>query len=128
LFRLALVLQNKGPYHLTVSPRALPATDWGDACLVQTEYSNVGAPHYLRVVLPINHPLRNTYKGGKVVISLGACSYRGAVTSAAIKRAQILESAELLEPHIKISSSDQTRHNPSEYYLRDVQERWQSGL
>ena len=50
-----------------------------------------GSSHYLRVVLPINHPLRNTYKSGKVVISLGAWSYRGAVTSAAIKRVQILE-------------------------------------
>lgn len=83
-----------------------------------------GSSHYLRVLLPINHPLRDTYKSGKVVISLGACSYRGAVTLAAIKRAQILESTEPLESHIKVRSPDQTRRNPSAYYLRDVYERW----
>ena len=83
-----------------------------------------GSSHYLRVVLPINHPLRNTYKSGKVVISLGACSYRGAVTSAAIKRAQILESTEPLGSHVKVSSSDQTMRNTFAYYLRDVYDRW----
>jgi hypothetical protein len=40
LFRLDLVLQNKGLYQLTASPKALTATDWGDAYLVQAEYFN----------------------------------------------------------------------------------------
>lgn len=83
-----------------------------------------GSSHYLRVVLPITHPLRNTYKSGKVVVSLGACSYREAITSAAIKRAQILESTTLIPSHVNKNSPILTRRNPSAYYLRDVYDRW----
>jgi integrase len=83
-----------------------------------------GSSHYLRVVLPITHPLRNTYKSGKVVVSLGACSYREAITSAAIKRAQILESYEPIGVHLNINNSVNTKRNQSAYYLRDIYERW----
>ena len=54
-----------------------------------------GSSHYLRVVLPKTDVLRNTYKSGKVIVSLGACSYREALTAATIKKAQILEAKEL---------------------------------
>ena len=81
-----------------------------------------GSSHYLRVVLPQAHILRNTYKSGKVIVSLGACSYRDAHTAAAIKRAQILEAKEPLTPTIRsLSSSSGT---PSAYYLRDIYHRW----
>ena len=53
-----------------------------------------GSSHYLRVVLPKTHQLINAYKSGKIIISLGACSYREALTAGAIKRAQILEADE----------------------------------
>jgi len=46
LFRLDLVLQNKDLYRLTVSPRALTTTNWGDACLAQMEYLNGVAPTF----------------------------------------------------------------------------------
>ena len=78
-----------------------------------------GSSHYLRVVLPKTHQLINTYKSGKVIVSLGACSYREALTAGAIKRAQILEAD---EPIAK--NSVPTSRPPSVYYLRDIYERW----
>ncbi len=81
-----------------------------------------GSSHYLRVVLPKAHLLRNKYKSGKVIVSLGACSYRDALTAAAIKRAKILE---VTEPISLIKSNlIPIICNPSAYYLRDIYERW----
>ena len=50
-----------------------------------------GSSHYPRVVLPETHSLRDTYKSGKTIISLGTFSYREVLIAAAIKREQILE-------------------------------------
>lgn len=85
-----------------------------------------GSSHYLRVVLPLSHALRQQYKSGKVIVSLGACSYREALTAAAIKRAQILESTEHIAPNANIRDLTKTRYSPSAYYLRDVYERWKA--
>ena len=82
-----------------------------------------GSPHYLRVVPPKAHPLTNAYKSGKVIVSLGACSYREALTAAAIKRAQIIE-ADSPPTALTKSKSTSTLRNPSTYYLRDIYERW----
>jgi len=81
-----------------------------------------GGSHYLRVVLPLSHTLRNNYKSGKVIISLGACSYREALTAAAIKRAQILEAKESASFTTKNSTT--SAENRSAYYLRDIYDRW----
>ena len=81
-----------------------------------------GSSHYLRVVLPKTHKLINTYKSGKVIVSLGACSYREALTAAAIKRAQILE-ADAANVLTK-GNLTTTSRSPSAYYLRDIYERW----
>ena len=81
-----------------------------------------GSSHYLRVVLPLSHALRHQYKSGKVIVSLGACSYREALTAAAIKRAQILEAKEPLTPTIR--SLAPSSGTPSAYYLRDIYDRW----
>lgn len=81
-----------------------------------------GSSHYLRVVLPKTHQLVNTYKSGKVIISLGACSYREALTAGAIKRAQILEAKEPLIP--ATINSAPSSGTPSAYYLRDIYDRW----
>jgi hypothetical protein len=78
-----------------------------------------GSSYYLRVVLPKTHQLIYTYKSGKVIVSLGACSYREALTTAAIKRAQILETKGVITKKKAPSSSI-----PSEYYLRDIYDRW----
>jgi hypothetical protein len=85
-----------------------------------------GSSHYLRVVLPITHPLRSIYKSGKVILSLGACSYREAITLAAIKRAQILESKESIAALVNKNNSVPTKRNSSAYYLRDVYDRWKA--
>ena len=81
-----------------------------------------GGSHYLRVVLPKTHVLRNTYKSGKVIVSLGSCSYREALTAAAIKRAQILEAKEPTTSILKNLAP--TCGTLSSYYLRDIYERW----
>ena len=81
-----------------------------------------GSSHYLRVVLPKTHQLINVYKSGKVIVSLGACSYREALTAAAIKRAQILEANE--QAVLTKSKSTLTTRSPSAYYLRNIYERW----
>jgi integrase len=78
-----------------------------------------GSSHYLRVVLPTTHALRNTYKSGKVIISLGACSYREALTAGAIKRAQILEADKPIAKNLVQASG-----TPPAYYLRDIYDRW----
>jgi len=78
-----------------------------------------GSSHYLRVVLPKAHQLINTYKSGKVIVSLGACSYREALTAAAIKRAQILEADEPITKNLVPTS-----RTSSAYYLRDIYDRW----
>jgi len=83
-----------------------------------------GSSHYLRVVLPKTHPLRSSYKSGKVIISLGACSYREALTLAVIKRANIMESTESIKTQTIKSNLVSSKCNPSAYYLRDVFERW----
>ena len=83
-----------------------------------------GSSHYLRVVLPINHELQKQYKSGKIVVSLGSCSYREAVTLGNIKRAEILG---LITPTPKPNSEGQQVpivRAPSTCYLRDVYLRW----
>jgi len=81
-----------------------------------------GSSYYLRVVLPKTHQLLNTYKSGKVIVSLGACSYREALTAAAIKRAKILEAKEPPPPATRnLAPSSGTA---SSYYLRDIYDRW----
>ncbi len=81
-----------------------------------------GSSYYLRVVLPKTHQLLNTYKSGKVIVSLGVCSYREALTAAAIKRAKILEAKELPTPATRnLAPSSGTA---TSYYLRDIYDRW----
>ena len=81
-----------------------------------------GSSHYLRVVLPINHELQKQYKSGKIILSLGSCSYREAVTLGTIKRAEILG---LITPAQK-TTAEQTpiKRTPTAYYLRDIYQRW----
>jgi len=49
-----------------------------------------GGSYYLRVVLPQHHHLRSHYRSGKVVLSLGKCSYRDAIRIGTQKRAVVL--------------------------------------
>ena len=39
-----------------------------------------GSTYYMRVVLPLNHPLRTERPTGRIVISLGSSNYREALS------------------------------------------------
>ncbi|WP_377153044.1 tyrosine-type recombinase/integrase [Roseateles sp. UC29_93] len=49
-----------------------------------------GPSFYLRVVLPLDHPGRSRYRSGRVVLSLGACSRREAISKGIMLRAEVL--------------------------------------
>jgi hypothetical protein len=64
-----------------------------------------GSAYYIKVVLPLDHPLKAQYSNGRLVQSLGACSYREAVQRGTLKRVEVLWAPTLLTPS---SSTDQT--------------------
>jgi integrase len=49
-----------------------------------------GGSYYLKVVLPLNHPLQHRYRNGRYVVSLGPCSFTEANRRATVKRAELL--------------------------------------
>lgn len=49
-----------------------------------------GSTFYLRIVLPINHPLRLQYPSGRIVHALGVLGRKEASTKALLKRANVL--------------------------------------
>ena len=49
-----------------------------------------GSTYYMRVVLPLDHPLRAERPTGRIVISLGSSNYREALSKGYAKRAEIL--------------------------------------
>ena len=52
-----------------------------------------GTTYYMRVVLPLDHPLRAERPTGRIVISLGSSNYREALSKGYAKRAEILGGA-----------------------------------
>lgn len=48
-----------------------------------------GTAYYLRIVLPLNHPLKRKFKNGIMVAFMGPCSHREAVLKSPIRRAQV---------------------------------------
>lgn len=88
-----------------------------------------GGAYYLRVVLPLHHPLLNRYKSGKVVSSLGRCSHREAIRLGMIKRAEILWGESLHPKRIDIATDIKLhqRATPDTVkleLLRDVYDLW----
>lgn len=78
-----------------------------------------GSIYYVRVVLPIKHPLRAIYKSGKVVTSIGELKRKDAEIIGMIKRAEILgDSLMSIEP------TKTPKTNIHHIYLRDVYKRW----
>lgn len=71
-----------------------------------------GCSYYLRVVLPLNHPLAPRYRNGRYVVSLGQCSIAEANRRGALKRAEILYGFKPVAP-----ATEPVR-------LRAVYERW----
>lgn len=49
-----------------------------------------GSTYYMRIVLPLDHPLRAGRPTGRIVISLGSSNYREALSKGYAKRAEIL--------------------------------------
>ena len=49
-----------------------------------------GSTYHMRVVLPLDHPLRAERPTGRIVLSLGCSNHREAVTKGTAKRAEIL--------------------------------------
>ena len=52
-----------------------------------------GTTYYMRIVLPLDHPLRAERPTGRIVISLGSSKYREALSKGYAKRAEILAGA-----------------------------------
>jgi len=82
-----------------------------------------GGSYYLRIVLPLNHPLRGQYRNGRLVQTLGTCSHREAAIRGTIKRAEVLGS---YEPPRKPAEAPASRQIATikPIYLREVYNRW----
>ena len=52
-----------------------------------------GTTYYMRVLLPLDHPLRAERPTGRIVVSLGSSNYREALSKGYVKRAEILAGA-----------------------------------
>lgn len=88
-----------------------------------------GGAYYLRVVLPLHHPLLDRYKSGKVVSSLGRCSHREAIRLGTIKRAEILWGESFHPKRTDISTDinrcqGATPNAIKHVLLRDVYDLW----
>jgi len=88
-----------------------------------------GGAYYIRVVLPLHHPLLDRYKSGKVVSSLGRCSHREAIRLGTIKRAEILWGESFHPKRIYISTDinrcqGATPDTAKPVLLRDVYDLW----
>jgi hypothetical protein len=89
-----------------------------------------GGSYYLRVVLPEHHPLRNRYRSGKVVQSLGRCTYREALRLGTQQRAEILWGIPVVQGATEFAAagtaqqpSPSSSESPSAF-LRDVYSLW----
>jgi hypothetical protein len=49
-----------------------------------------GGSFYIRIVLPKDHPLQVLHSNGRLVNTLGPCSYKAAIIKGTIKRAEVL--------------------------------------
>ncbi len=85
-----------------------------------------GSTYYMRVVLPLDHPLRLERPTGRIVISLGSSSYREAIAKGIAKRAEILTGAVLTSKTTPpLPSRPQGVSSPA-LGLRELHLRWQA--
>lgn len=85
-----------------------------------------GSSYYLRVVLPVNHPLRSLYKSGKIITSLGQCSKRVATIKGITKKAELL-SLSSTKQSLEIPHQGETHYDlPDTVYLCDIYKRWKA--
>ena len=85
-----------------------------------------GSTYYMRVVLPLDHPLRLERPTGRIVISLGSSSYREAIAKGTAKRAEILSGAVLTSnTTLPLPARPQGVSSPA-LGLRELHLRWQA--
>ena len=86
-----------------------------------------GTTYYMRIVLPLDHHLREERPTGRIVISLGSSNYREALSKGYAKRAEILAGA-IYETVPTASSLAPRIHNivSTSLSLRELHLRWQA--
>lgn len=84
-----------------------------------------GGSYYLRIVLPEGHPLKNRYRNGRWVQTLGACSHREAVHHGTRKRAEVLHGLPALAAPAP-APTQQCPAQDSQQRLRDVFNLWKA--
>ncbi len=83
-----------------------------------------GTTYHVRVVLPVDHPLRAERPTGSVVVSLGVSGYRDAMARGIAERAEIIAGS-TIESVRHPSPRHATRHpNIPPVRLRDLHQRW----
>ena len=85
-----------------------------------------GSTYYMRVVLPLDHPLRAERPTGRIVVSLGSSNYREAICFGTAKRAEILMGAmQTSATNTPLPACPQGVSSPA-LSLRDLHMRWQA--
>jgi integrase len=78
-----------------------------------------GGAYYLRIVLPNDHPLKDKYRNGRYVQTLGHSGYREAVLNGTLKRAEVLAGYQVpqSQPRGAVAPAKAVR-------LRDIYREW----
>ena len=85
-----------------------------------------GSTYYMRVVLPLDHPLRADRSSGRIVISLGSSNYREAICFGTAKRAEILMGAmQTSATNTPLTARPKDISSPA-MSLMDLHMRWQA--
>ena len=85
-----------------------------------------GSTYYMRVVLPLDHPLRAGRPTGRIVISLGSSNYREAICFGTAKRAEILMGAmQTSATNTPLTARPKDISSPA-MSLMDLHLRWQA--
>lgn len=83
-----------------------------------------GSSYYLRVILPVQHPMRRQYKNGEFVTSLGRCTLREAKTKGTIKRAEVLTGCVTHEARSPTVIGTQVQSAAPATFLREIFDLW----
>jgi integrase len=87
-----------------------------------------GGSFYIRIVLPKDHPLQVLHSNGRLVKTLGPCSYKAAIIKGTIKRAEVLGNYDhVATPHQKAQLTPNSS-GAKAVFLRDVYDRWIVGV
>ncbi len=82
--------------------------------------------YYMRVVLPLDHPLRTERPTGRIVISLGSSNYREALSKGFAKRAEILSGAAYTTERVEPLLDRPRGASSPAFSLHDLHLRWQA--